>query len=628
MASSRSTERPPLKVDPIEPPIQTFDLPLRTPPDEHGKPKFFIGGDDGPQHKANEIRRHVYRRDGTPVRIKIKFRDGEHSRFANWYRAREASGATGWQAAKPADYVDVPYVGAIQPFDRELALDEIYWPEGEKDVDILGRHGVPAFTFGGVSDQPACAIEYVSRRKIVILADNDEPGRKHAEQKAALCNGIAASVRVVHFPDLPSKGDVSDWFGLGHTAEDLTAVADATPLWNPPPVEVAGKSDPQARSLVLNRLSDVEMRAVDWYWRARLAAGKHTALAGDPGAGKSSVTIAIAAAFTTGGGWPCGEGRAPVGNVIVLSAEDGEADTIKPRLVAAGGDPSRVYVVSATKDGEGQRTFNLQADLDLLERAIDKIGDVLLVIIDPVSSYLGKVDGHKNSEVRGVLEPLSEMAARLGVAILSVTHFSKDGSGKSAKAFHRFVGSIAFIGAPRMAFTVMPDPEDATRSLFLHVKNNLAAPPKGLAFRKEQREAAPGIIASAIVWESSYIETTADETLTANDGGGGRSAKEDAADFLDDLLGRGPIDLLDVEEQARAAGLLGDGQRLRQNKAFRAARKSLGVLFERDGFGKGARYVLRLSNAPCAPSNAMRALSPDGAHMGVEGAHEVQEADR
>src|SRR5271166_6682905 len=75
---------------------------------------------------------------------------------------------------------------------------------------------------------------------------------------------------------------------------------------------------------------------------------------------------------------------------------------------------------------------------------------------------------------------------------------------------------------------------------------------RGLAFRKEQREAAPGIIASAIVWESTYIETTADETLTANDGGGGRTAKEDAADFLEDLLGRGPIDLLDVEEQARA----------------------------------------------------------------------------
>jgi putative DNA primase/helicase len=469
---------------------------------------------------------------------------------------------------------------------------------------------------------PHVPSEHVSRRKIVILADNDEAGREHAEQKAALCNGIAASVRVVHFPDLPSKGDVSDWFGLGHTAGELTAATDATPPWTPPPSsEIVGEPAPKVaeRSLVLNRLSDVEMRAVDRYWRARLAAGKHTALAGDPGAGKSSVTIAIAAAFTTGGAWPCGEGRAPVGNVIVLSAEDGEADTIKPRLVAAGGNPSRVYVISATKHGEGQRTFNLQADLDLLERAIQEIGDVLLVIIDPVSSYLGKVDGHKNSEVRGVLEPLSVMAARLGVAILSVTHFSKDGSGKSAKALHRFVGSIAFIGAPRMAFTVMPDPEDATRSLFLHVKNNLAAPPKGLAFRKEQREAAPGIIAAAIVWESSYIETTADETLTANDGGGGRTAKEDAADFLEDLLGRGPIDLLDVEEQARAAGLLGDGQRLRQNKAFRAAREAVGVLFEREGFGKGARYILRLPDAPCAPSNAMRALSPDGAHMGGSG---------
>lgn len=386
-------------------------------------------------------------------------------------------------------------------------------------------------------------------------------------------------------------------------------------------MDAATVSTTAARYLVLNRLSDVEMLPVNWFWRGRLAAGKHTALAGDPGAGKSSLTIAIAAAITTGGAWPCGEGRAPVGNVIVLSAEDGAADTIKPRLVAADGDPSRVYVISATKDAESQRTFNLQADLDLLEKAIQQIGGVLLVIIDPVSSYLGKVDGHKNSEVRGVLEPLSEMASRLGVAMLSVTHFSKDGSGKSTKALHRFVGSIAFIGAPRMAFTVMPDPEDETRSLFLHVKNNLTAPPKGLAFRKEQREAAPGIVASAVAWETSHVENTADETLTGGNADGSRTAKDEAVDFLRDALASGSLDVLDAEEQARKAGLLGDSQRLRQSKAFRAARELLGVRSEREGFGKGARYILRLSDL-CAPSKAMRAVSPDGAHMGMEGAHE------
>ena len=182
--------------------------------------------------------------------------------------------------------------------------------------------------------------------------------------------------------------------------------------------------------------------------------------AGEPGTGKSQLTIAVVAAVTTGGEWPCGEGQAPLGNVIILSAEDGAADTIIPRLLAAGADLSRVHVVSAVRNADGsRRALSLQHDLDLLEKKIAEMGDVALVVVDPVSSYLGKTDSHKNSEVRGVLEPLSEMAERTRIAILSVTHFSKAGAGNTTKALHRFIGSIAFTGAPRAAFAVIEDAE-------------------------------------------------------------------------------------------------------------------------------------------------------------------------
>src|ERR1700720_3823742 len=145
----------------------------------------------------------------------------------------------------------------------------------------------------------------------------------------------------------------------------------------------------------------------------------------------------------------------------------------------------------------GRRAFNLQADLALLERKIAEIGDVALVIIDPISSYMGKADSHKNAEVRGALEPASEMADRLKVAILSITHFSKSGSGNSSKALHRFIGSIAFVGAPRAAFAVIEDADNEGRILFLHAKTNMGAKPQGLAYRLVQTlvdgEAGQGI---------------------------------------------------------------------------------------------------------------------------------------
>ena len=172
--------------------------------------------------------------------------------------------------------------------------------------------------------------------------------------------------------------------------------------------------------------------------------------------------------------------------------------------------------MSAVRDADGRRrSLNLQHDLDLLEKKVAEIGDVALVIVDPVSSYLGKTDSHKNSEVRGVLEPLSEMAERTRVAILSVTHFSKAGANNTTKALHRFIGSIAFTGAPRAAFAVIEDGEDASRRLFLHAKNNLAQAPQGLAFRLEQCLVGNGILASRIFWDADPVAITANEALAA-----------------------------------------------------------------------------------------------------------------
>jgi putative DNA primase/helicase len=342
------------------------------------------------------------------------------------------------------------------------------------------------------------------------------------------------------------------------------------------------KNDETAAVLVTRRAADIAPEHIDFLWAGRLARGKHTAFAGEPGDGKSQLSIYVAATISRGGQWPCNEGRAPLGNVIIFNAEDGAADTIVPRLIAAGADMKRVHIVSAVlqEDGKGRRTFNLQADLALLEKKIREIGDVTLVIIDPISSYMGKTDSHKNSEVRGALEPLSEMADRLKLAVLSITHFSKAGSATTNKALHRFIGSIAFVGAPRAAFAVIEDADNEGRMLFLHAKNNMAKKPQGLAYRLLQTIVSDDIVASYVHWEDAPVTVSADQALGAAENTGSRTMKEEAAEFLRGILAQGEVPAEEVQHAARRAGIA--------PKPLRSAREALKVKPRREGFGPGA----------------------------------------
>ena len=358
------------------------------------------------------------------------------------------------------------------------------------------------------------------------------------------------------------------------------------------------------RGLISQCAADIRPERVEWIWPGRIAVGKQTCFGGDPGTSKSTLSIAIAATVTRGGLWPCGEGQARKGSVIILSAEDGAADTIIPRLLAAGADRARVRIVTAvrTDNGKGHRSFNLQADLDLLEAHIHEIGDVVLIIIDPVSSYMGKGDSHKNTEVRQVLEPVGEMATRMRVAVLTVTHFSKGGNNNTTKALHRFIGSIAFIGAARAGFAVMEDPDVKGRRLFLHAKNNLARPPQGLAYKLEERVAVPAqdgaeaIYASAIVWDDAPVEQTADDVLGTAGAPDNDTGKEAAKTFLRQALARGPLPAKEILKMAAEEGLT--------PKTIRTAKEALRVVSEREGFGPGSKLRWSLSGSDTTTSGS------------------------
>lgn len=149
---------------------------------------------------------------------------------------------------------------------------------------------------------------------------------------------------------------------------------------------------------------DLTPEAVRWLWQGWLALGKVHVLAGAPGTGKTTLAMAIAAIFTTAGRWPDGTRCAEAGSVLVWSGEDDPADTLLPRLLAAGAARERCFFVGGTRDADGNvRPFDPATDLDDLGAAIEAIGDVRLLVIDPIVSAVTG-DSHKNTEVRRALQ--------------------------------------------------------------------------------------------------------------------------------------------------------------------------------------------------------------------------------
>jgi hypothetical protein len=277
--------------------------------------------------------------------------------------------------------------------------------------------------------------------------------------------------------------------------------------------------------------------------------------------------------------------------VVLLSAEDGLADTIIPRLTAAGADLARVHVVTGVHDKKsGRRGFDLKADIAQLEALAQKLGDVRLIVIDPISAYLGTLDGNDVVRTRNVLEPVAEMADRLRIAVVAVTHLNKSGGGQSV--LNRFIGTIAFVAAARAAFAVIEDTQDETRRFFLAVKNNLAKPADGLAFRIEQLLLpCTEILASRVSFDAEPVDITANEALAATEtvGGGDESGgKHEAAEFLRTVLAGGPVPVNEIERQAIEAGLLSEGKPISQSKLFRSARDGLRIKPQRIGGMAGA----------------------------------------
>jgi hypothetical protein len=303
---------------------------------------------------------------------------------------------------------------------------------------------------------------------------------------------------------------------------------------------------------IVTSLANIPSKKVDWLWFGRFPLGRVTLIVGRPGEGKSFFTCYMSAVVSTGSPWPDGSPCA-AGDVLLICGEDDPSDTIRPRCEAQGAALGRIHVFTMIRrkieDGTTIETMFTLADVHALEMVLMANPQIRLVVVDPIGTFIGgKVDAHRDNEVRSVLAPFAKLAEKYNFAGVMVAHRRK---ASSDVADDLAMGSRAFTGLARAVWHLSRDPQNRARRLLLPGKNNLAAEGTGLAFT---------IIGDppAISWEREPVAMSADDGLAAEQGGPGRPANErnEAADWLQsELADRQEHEVKALKAAAKAAGL-------------------------------------------------------------------------
>jgi hypothetical protein len=357
-------------------------------------------------------------------------------------------------------------------------------------------------------------------------------------------------------------------------AEEKQPKEDGRPARPPKRAAKAAKEPESAELGIL--LSTVQPEPVAWLWLGRIPLGKLTILDGDPGLGKSVLTLDLAARVTRGRPMPWeerqpGEEREPAG-VVLLTAEDGLADTIRPRLDAAGADVARVLALDRIPEKGGARLPVLPQDAIFIRQSVERM-KARLVVIDPITAYLGSdTNTHRDQDVRRALHPLAILAEKTGAAVVAVRHLNK---AAGANPLHRGGGSIGIIGAARSGLLVAKDPDNPDRRVLASTKCNLAKMPASLAF--DLSNADNSALRIGWIGESAH---TAESLLAAprDDEDGG--AVQEAVEVLRSILESGPVAAEEVKRDARRAGV--------SDRTLSRAKGILGVKSKKVGFtGKG-----------------------------------------
>ena len=379
-------------------------------------------------------------------------------------------------------------------------------------------------SLGGVSSRALMA--FLSERpqitSVFLCLDNDQAGNEACEK---LAGEISERYSVIRLK--PSRKDWNEIL-CDKNADRKKAIAETITI-----------KVPEAEELVpMLCYEDIEQTSVDWLWFPYIPFGKLTIIQGNPGEGKTYFAMMLTAACTNRKLFPNMEDIEPF-NVIYQTAEDGMGDTIKPRLVEAGADLSRVMVIDDTEEA-------LTLSDDRIEKAVRQ-NQVRLVIIDPVQAFIGAdVDMNRANEVRPVFRKLGMIAEKTGCAIVLIGHLNKSSGTQST---YRGLGSIDIMAAVRSLIFIGKVRKDPTTRVLIHEKSSLAPPGETMAFKLGDEE--------GFRWVGAY-EISADELLDGKEGKATETKLERGRKLIMELLAdKKEISIRELDEKAKEQGISG-----------------------------------------------------------------------
>lgn len=490
---------------------------------------------------------------------------------------------------------------------RLINADTVYVCEGEKTANYCSALGLPATTsMGGPFRAALSDWSPVEEKHVVILPDEDEPGRKYAQDVAQLVLAAGAlSAKIVTLPGLDDGQDLCDWvasFEESTTREMLKArVEELVALAEPIPRITAEQAAAAATGGGVQCLSAVEPVALSWVWEGLFAKRAVTVIEGEAGVGKSLFALEVAAAISRGERRPNDPApENPVGTILFLD-EDDLAMTVRPRLDRAKANtsmvfavPCRAQAVSAGASDTDEYVSLFDQHLLMLENELTRLASesvpMDLVIVDPLGSFVGL---DQQLDAGQLISRLTSVATRFDLAIVVIRDGSVPSNRRGRPSGSGPFGHAAMVSAARCVWSIVRDRDVGNRRMVLPVKMNLCEVPPGLGYT---------IHDGRIQWEDESLQMTAMECLDLATEGRPKAsrspAKDSATEWLKEQLAGGPAYSKELEARAAESGIC--------YRTLRRAADDLGCVRERKEDG---RYSIDLPSRLKGKHSASRIAS-------------------
>lgn len=538
--------------------------------------------------------------DGNPIDDAFRWKALDNYRIKN---AKTGKYEAGPKYLQPVGTKPMIYHSPL--IDWAEVVGPIRITEGEKKAATACKARIPTIGLGGVwswrvtkSDDvllPELEDGLYKDQEVEICFDSDL--QQNSNVRLALIRlgkaleASGRSVKVVYLPDGPNEEKVGlDDFIVekGTNSTGKLSFKRARKEFQ----KLERHDVPEIDPIGVACSADITPEPLLPVWPDVMYRRKVMLFAGNPGLGKSLTCIDITSRVSTGAGWPGGGNTIlEPSNVAVLSGEDDHADTIVPRLEAAGAVLTRVHLLSdVVEKADGHLcAISLDTHIKSIHKIMLRLGARLLVI-DPVSAFMGEKDAHNNSSIRALINKLRQYAVEGDYAVLLVTHFNKPGD-KASSALHRVMGSLGFVAAARSVFAFVRDPADPDYRLMLPIKNNLGGDQQGFRCRIELNMALR-VPAPRLVWDDDAISGECIDEVMANTSprAQAKKSKEEAiGKWLDRYLKHGKHVSSDKFNTAvKDQGFT--------DKAVRKLMTEHGYEKKRKGFGIDGKWYVERSN--------------------------------